>query len=239
MEDKPNASRRREIRILLICSYKIIAESLKILVEDNADMTVVGSVSCMEEFTERIKAGNFDTVLIYLVGEESETVELISQLLEAHPAARIIIIAGRQDSVSQIRAIQLGAVGIVQKEQNARILIEAIRQTYRGETWINQQLLTKLLGNKTDKSEGSKSWDVLKADSLTPREKEVIQMIGRGLKNKEIAETLRISEATVRHHLSSIYGKLDVDDRLNLVIYAYQQGLIEIPNRENQPQISL
>jgi len=67
----------------------------------------------------------------------------------------------------------------------------------------------------------------LNIESLTPREQDVIQMIGKGLKNKDIAKKLYISEATVRHHLSSVYGKLGVADRLNLVIYACEKGLVE------------
>ena len=137
-----------------------------------------------------------------------------------------------------MRAVQLGAVGIVQKEQNARMLIEAIRQTFRGETWINQVLLTKLLNSKVQKKNGSKSWDLLKAKSLTPRELEVIAMIGKGLNNKDIAVTMFISEATVRHHLSSIYGKLDGADRLNLVIYAYQEGLLQISDQKTDVSIT-
>lgn len=95
-------------------------------------------------------------------------------------------------------------------------------------TWINQALLTKVLTSKTDKKEGPKSWDWERSNELTRRELEVVTMIGRGLKNKDIADTMHISEATVRHHLSSIYSKVGVDDRLNLVIYAFQKGLIDL-----------
>jgi len=141
----------------------------------------------------------------------------------------VILVAGA-DLDSQARALKLGAVGIVQIEQNPRLLIEAIRQTYSGETWLNQALLHKIL--ERDRSPADRQSDNGKAasqESLTAREREVIRLLASGRKNKELATLLNVSEATIRHHLSSIYGKIGVDDRLNLVIYAYENGLVDAP----------
>lgn len=239
MNNKSNNGRQSKIRILLVCSYKIIQESLKALIEDSQDIEVVGSICTSGQLPKATNFADVDAVLIYLVDKDTETVEIIAELLKTAPSLRVIILTGSKDIKNQTRAIQLGAVGIVQKEQNARMLIEAIRQVYRGETWINQKILAKLLGNSNDKKEGLRTWNSRKTDSLTRREKEVIQMIGKGLKNKNIAEKLFISEATVRHHLSSIYEKLDVEDRLNLVIYAYQQGIVEFHNPVDNEQLKL
>lgn len=233
MDAKDNIKQKSKIRILLISAYQIIQESLKILIEDSQDMVVADCISSDDELSESVNLLDIDCVLIYLKDEDKETVELISQLLERAPHLRIVIVAGNDDHNSQMRALELGAVGIVKKEQNTRMLIEAIRQTYRGETWINQVLLAKLLKSKNQKPERSNDWNAAGTESITTREKQVVSMIGKGLKNKQIAEKMFISEATVRHHLSSIYGKLGVDDRLNLVIYAYQNGLIELPDSEN------
>lgn len=238
MNNKLNNGQQTKIRILLICSYKIIQESLKTLIEDSQDIVVTG-VCASEELSQATDFADLDAVLIYLVDKDTETVEIIAELLKIAPSLRVIILTGSKDIKNQTRAIQLGAVGIVQKEQNARMLTEAIRQVYRGETWINQKILAKLLGNNNDKKESLRPWKSRKTDSLTRREKEVIQMIGKGLKNKNIAENLFISEATVRHHLSSIYEKLDVEDRLNLVIYAYQQGIVEFNNPVDKEQLKL
>ena len=239
MNNKSNNGRQSKIRILLICSYKIIQESLKTLIEDSQDIEVSSSICTPEQLPKAANLADLDAVLIYLVDKDTETVEMIAELLKTDPNLRVIILTGSKDIKNQTRAIQLGAVGIVQKEQNARMLVEAIRQVYRGETWINQKILAKLLGNGSEKKEGSRTWNSRKTDSLTRREKEVIQMIGKGLKNKNIAENLFISEATVRHHLSSIYEKLDVEDRLNLVIYAYQQGIVEFHNSVDKEQSKL
>lgn len=219
---------KNKIRVLLITPFQIIHESLKILIEDNSDMCVLDPICNSKKISEEIDLSNLDVGLIYLQDKDVETIEIISRLLDGNSKIRIIVVTNEGDFGNQTRAIQLGAVGIVQKEQNARILIEAIRQTHRGETWINQILLSKLLKGKDSQNNVSRSSLMLKAQNLTPREKEVIKLIGNGYKNKDIADFLNISEATVRHHLSSIYGKTGVEDRLNLVIYAYQHGLIDL-----------
>lgn len=229
--NKIERERKPKIRVLIITIYKILCESLGTMIESNDDMCVAG---CTSEPDELIDFNNFDKPnvgLIYLSDTDDKTVEIISRLLEIDPQLRIVAVTGAADVENQTRALQLGAVGIVQKEQNSKMLIGAIRQVYSGETWINQSLLTKLLNQDRRGSKDTHHYGATDAESLTPREREVIQMIGKGLKNKEIAERLFISEATVRHHLSSIYGKLDVVDRLNLVIYAYQHNLIQSPQQ--------
>lgn len=231
MKTPPPIQPKCKINILLITPYQIIQKSLQILIEDNHDMCVVNSISCFDKLIDKSILNKLDVILIYLMDGDTETVESISKFLESAPSVKIIIVTNSKDFNNQTRAIQLGAVGIVQKEQNAKILIEAIRQTYKGETWINQILLSKLLQDKNNKKNGSKINDFLKAQTITTREKEVIMMIGHGLKNKDIADKLGISEATVRHHLSSIYSKAGVEDRLNLVIYAYQKGLINLSEK--------
>lgn len=208
--------------------YPITQASLRFLLESNDDLFVTDTEGA-ENLPEYNDSDRPDIGLMYFKDEDTKTVESISEIQKAIPDIRIIIVTREMDFNNQTRAIQLGAVGIVRKEQNARTLIEAIRQVHRGETWINQVLLNKILANGQNKKkdESADGFDSMSIGSLTPREQDVIQMIGKGLKNKEIAKQLYISEATVRHHLSSVYGKLGVADRLNLVIYACENGLVE------------
>ena len=93
--------------------------------------------------------------------------------------------------------------------------------------WLNQKLLTQLLDNSFNTNVGKSKNKFVKGNELTNRELEVIEMIALGMNNKIISKKMFISEATVRHHLSSIYGKLNVEDRLNLAIYAYQQRIVQ------------
>lgn len=225
MSEKPKS----KIHVLLTSPYTITQASLRFLLENSDDLIVTDNNSGLEKLPKFNDSNRPDIGLIYLKDEDTETVESVSELQKLVPGIRLIVITRETDFNNQTRAIQLGAVGIVRKEQNARTLIEAIRQVHRGETWINQVLLNKILTNgyHKKKDESLNGGDSLNIESLTPREQDVIQMIGKGLKNKDIAKELYISEATVRHHLSSVYGKLGVADRLNLVIYACEKGLVE------------
>ena len=108
-------------------------------------------------------------------------------------------------------------------------MIKAIEKVYAGEVWLDRVMIANILNAKVQ-SKDSKEHTTASAKiaTLTKREREVIGLIGRGMKNKQIAEQLIISEATVRHHLSSIFAKLGVEDRLELVVYAYQHGIASL-----------
>ena len=197
------------------------------LIDTSRGVAVTGTYSFGDDLDKMPEFSPPDVAVVYV--STGDRVEIISDLLQVLPDLRVILIIASADLDSQAEALKLGAVGIVHKEQNPKLLIEAIRQTYNGETWLNQVLLNKLLekGKSPDKM-STRSRFHTDMDSLTAREIEVVKMIGEGLKNRSIAERLAISEATVRHHLSSIYGKVGVEDRLNLVIFAYQKGIIRL-----------
>lgn len=221
-----------KIRVLLITPYKIVQESLKVLIEDNLGISVTAS-SNLNNLFEYTSLKNPDVVLIYLVEGDNETVEIISKLLKVYPRVRIIVATGGADSINQIRAIELGAIGIVQKEQPLKALITAIRQAYQGGACVSQVLLGKLLSHQNlaqsvdaKAKSGSAKHYGFGVESITKREKEVIAMVGEGLRNKDIAERLFVSQATIRQHLSSIFRKLEVIDRIDLVIYTYQHSLL-------------
>lgn len=225
MNEQAHTSTIKPIRIVLISRYRIVQDSLKLLIDSSRGLSVTGTYSFADDIGQITEPA--DVAVVYISAGDS--VEIISELLRVMPHLRVILIIASADLDSQAEALKLGAVGIVHKEQNPKLLIEAIRQTYNGDTWLNQVLLNKILekGKLGDKPSPKTRFQV-DADSLTAREIEVVKMIGEGLKNKSIAERMSISEATVRHHLSSIYGKVGVEDRLNLVIFAYQKGIIKL-----------
>lgn len=217
-------------RILIVSRYELVREATSALLSTNVSFAISGKIQLADDQgTNATEIQESDLALI--ICSPGEDIGPIASILKINPKLNVVVVAEKLDIESQARAVELGAVGIVHTEQSARVLFEAIRQIGIGETWLNQTLLSKLL-----KSQNVLNGKVLngdfapKAEALTPRELDVVRMIGEGLKNKEIADKLHISEATVRHHLSSIYGKTGVDDRLNLVIHAYQKRLIEIPS---------
>lgn len=229
MNERTHTFVGKQIRVILVSRYQIVQESLKLLIDTSRGLTVTGTFSFAEPPDKIIDLVPADVAVIYI--STGDRVEIISDLLHRKSNLRVVLIIASADLDSQAEALKLGAVGIVHKEQNPKLLIEAIRQTFNGETWLNQVLLNRLLekGRSHEKAPAKIRFQM----DLTAREIDVVKMIGEGLKNKSIAERLSISEATVRHHLSSIYGKVGVEDRLNLVIFAYQNGIIKLADSPN------
>ncbi len=113
-------------------------------------------------------------------------------------------------------------MGVVLKEQASDVLLRAIEKVHAGEVWLERTMIAHVLGQMTRRrSHPQLSPEEAKIATLTAREREVMALIGEGLKNSQIAQRLFISETTVRHHLTSTFGKIGVHDRLELVIYAY------------------
>jgi DNA-binding NarL/FixJ family response regulator len=215
------------IRVVVVANYELVRDSLKALIDSNREMSVVARVSYDEDLSKPDPVLEANVAVLYY--SPGDRIEIIADLIEVLPDVRVVLVVDRADLDSQAKAIKFGAVGIVHKEQSHKMLVEAIRQTHKGDTWLNQVILNKILvGQRSGKDSSLNAIAAKNPDALTPRELEVTRLIGVGLKNKEIAQRLSITEATVRHHLSSIYGKVGVDDRLNLAIFAHHAGIIKL-----------
>lgn len=222
------------IRVLVVAQYPLVQDALEALVESSPDMTVVGTHTTGNAGAGLIEVVDSDVAIVDLSPDDRP--EIIADLLRKTPTLRVVVVVEGNDLASQAVALNHGAVGIVRKSQSPRILLEAVRQTHKGETWLNQVLLARILERDTTqlKSAGRRKRN-MDNDLLTPRELAVVMMIGEGLKNKDVGERLSISEATVRHHLSSIYGKIGVDDKLNLIIMAYKMGWVTLTDGNAEP----
>jgi DNA-binding NarL/FixJ family response regulator len=124
----------------------------------------------------------------------------------------------------------LGARGLVLKEKAAEVLLQAIMKVHAGEAWLERTMMANVLDALGHTSRHRQTDpEAAKIAMLTARECDVIALLGEGLKNQQIATRLHISETTVRHHLTVIFDKLEVVDRLELVVYAYRHGLVKLP----------
>jgi DNA-binding NarL/FixJ family response regulator len=139
--------------------------------------------------------------------------------------ARMLVLTSNADHQASADLVRDGAHGIVSKTRPGPHLAMAIRKVHAGEMWVDRVVATTLIadlqrpGRRTDA-------DRARIATLTPRERDVVNLVGEGLANKAIAERLSISDNTVRHHLTSIFAKLGVTDRLSLVVYAYRHKVI-------------
>jgi DNA-binding NarL/FixJ family response regulator len=121
-------------------------------------------------------------------------------------------------------------MGLVSKEKAAEDLIKAARSVHAGEAWLDPAVVAGVLNEVSAAAKSKKvDPDARKIATLTKREREVVELVSQGIKSKEVAERLFISETTVRHHLTSIFEKLEVTDRVELMIFAYRHGLAKPP----------
>jgi len=196
------------------------------LLETADGIAIVGEAGDRDSTFEAVRREQPDIVLLDLDLGSSNGLDFVPELLKVEYPPRIIILTGVRDSEVHKKAIQLGAMGLVLKNDVTGDLIEAIRRVHSGNVWFNPSLLWQMVPKVgKDRVPEQPNPEDVRIASLTKRELEVIALVTKGLKNQQIAETLFISEATVRHHLTSIFSKLGKSDRFELVVYAYQQGL--------------
>ena len=218
-----------KIRILIIDDQLIVREGLRMLIENHPGTKVVAMARTRSEALDIITREPLDLIILDLELGGSSALSFIPQLREAAKDARILVLTGLRDSPTHQKAAQNGAMGVVLKEDAADLLLKAIEKVYKGEAWLDRLTLGSLIFQMSSQEKETVDPRARKIASLTERERQVINLIAEGLKNRQIAERLFISHVTVTHHLSSIYDKLGVSDRLELVIYAFANKLAKIP----------
>jgi two-component system, NarL family, nitrate/nitrite response regulator NarL len=218
------------IRILLVDDHAVVRAGLRMIIQSRAGMTIVGEAGNRPDALTLAGSESPDIILLDLDLGGDSGMALISDLKAAAPEARIIILTGLRDTEAHRQAVLAGAMGIVKKEKAAEVLISAIERVCAGDAWLDPSLVAGVLTEMTGSGRTRKADpEMEKIATLTNREREVIALVGEGIKNKEIARRLFISETTVRHHLTSIFDKLAVADRVELLIYAYRHGLANPP----------
>ncbi len=219
-----------DIRILIIDDHTILRSGLCMLLESRPGLQVVGEAANRNDALVIARQEQPALILLDLdLGGESG-LDVLPELMRVVPEARVIILTGTQDSALHQQAIQRGARGVVIKDQAAEVLHAAITQVQAGGIWLDPQLTAHMLSGIAGSSKGAGlDPEAMRIATLTEREREVVALIGEGLSNKQIAQRLSLSAATVNHHLTAIYTKLDVPSRLELVIYAYRNQLIKPP----------
>jgi DNA-binding NarL/FixJ family response regulator len=218
----------QKTNITILATYALTRSSLQSLLENDHQLNVLDVVGTTAELIEKVSRNKPDVTLICLLENENENIAVVTDLLKAAPKTKIVILCSPNNLPLQAAALRFGVAGIVGANQSGRVLSRAIKQISAGEVWLNQNLVARLLEGNSNSTSDIKYKDnaYFKGDTLTRRELEIVKMIGLGLKNKDISKKLCISEITVRQHLSSIYGKLNIEDRLNLAIYAYRQRIV-------------
>jgi len=214
------------IRILLVDDHKTMLWGLERLIQaEGPSFTLVGSASDGAEATALCAALRPDIVLLDLDLKGSSSIDFLPALV-ANGSTRVVILSANRDQGTLAAAVKAGARGVVSKEAPTDDVLLAVRKVHGGELWLDQSLIQALLGQLVAPAPKADP-EADRIGTLTARERDVIGMIvqGKGALNKELAERAFISERTLRNHLTTIYQKLDVANRLELYVYAIKHGL--------------
>ena len=215
----------RSVQIAILSAHAVIRAGLKSLLDNRGNLIIVGEASNTIDALWLLRQERPDVILIDPDSEEV-TLHAIAELI-SEGADCILVFTAEADSRVHLHAFQLGAVGVVLKSQPVETLVRAIEKVHIGEVWLTRVKGATLLdGLRQSNSEDPK---IL---TLTKRERDVIELVGQGLKNGAIGERLFISAATVRNHLTSILSKLELSDRFELAVYSFRHGLVEPETRE-------
>jgi len=219
----------KPIRLVVLDNQALVRAGLCLLIGNQPDMEVVGHAGNPNEAMSLIASTRPDIILLEYAPESGLSFDVFPNMNNAWVQARMIMVTSSNDRLIYLQAVQNGVLGVVSKSQQPDVLIKAIRKVHAGEIWIEHSLIANfMIGSVHGVSTNGGNHTGDGIGQLSDREKEVIQYIGRGMKNKQIASQLCIGETTVRHHLTSIYGKLGVSDRLELLVFSQRHRLTKL-----------
>ena len=212
------------IRLLIVDDEKLIREGLKVLLGVYEDIQVVGSCSNGLEALRFCRQNPADVVLMDIRMERCDGVEGTRLIKEMNPAIKVIILTTFQDEEYIFSALSLGASGYLLKDSSSDRIYEAVRNAFMGNVAVHPDIVKRMIKTK----EAPPAKDKVKiAYQLTDKELELIQYICRGLSNKEIGEKLFLTEGTVKNNIGKILSKLNLRDRTQIIIFAFQNHLVE------------
>lgn len=218
-EVEPSAAQR--VRVLLVDDHPIVIRALTRLLSTD-DLEVVGSCTSGYEAIEFALALRADVVVLDLDLPDANGVSIVRRLNRMEFPGSIVLIASEVDEADTLEAIRLGVRGIVLKSQAPEDFVSAVRGVAAGGRWLPRRLLDATLDSALSRESARQSLP----SALTPREFEVMRLVGLGYSNKRIAREMGISEGTAKVHLNNVFRKLAVTSRLQLALAARVRGLI-------------
>ena len=212
------------VRILIADDHPIFRDGLRRLLEAESDLSVVGQAVNAAEAVQLAQNVPADILLLDVAMPGVSGIEALETLVELPNAPGVILLTAAIDRGDIAKALQLGARGVVLKESATAVLLKAIRVVMEGGYWVGRESVSDLLFALRHLT--PEPTEALPVFNLTARELQVVGLILAAAGNKKIADTLNISEKTVKHHLTNIFEKLGVSNRLELALFAAQHNLL-------------
>jgi DNA-binding NarL/FixJ family response regulator len=205
-----------KIRVVVADDHALVRLGLKALIEAQPDMEVVGEAADGPAAVEAYNTHHPDVLLVDLRMPTMSGRDVISNVRKTSADAKVVVLTSFDGDEDVFRAVQAGARGYLLKSTPPDEVIKAIRTVHSGGRLIAPEVAARLA-------------DRVNSPSLTAREVAVLELVAKGLSNKEIAAALFLAEDTVKNHLKHIYGKLEVSDRTEAVLLAVQRGILTLP----------
>jgi DNA-binding NarL/FixJ family response regulator len=217
--------RPQPVRILIADDHPIFRDGLKRLLESEGEFKVIGEACDGVEAVAMARQLIPEVMLLDLAMPRRQGLDTLRELSSDARSVRVILLTAAAEKEQIVEALQLGARGVVLKDSATQILLKSIRAVMNGEYWVGRESVSNLVQYLRTLVTPPSAFPQRNKYRLTPRELEIIAAVVAGFANKEIAQYFKISEDTVKHHLSNIFDKVGVSSRLELALFAVNQSL--------------
>jgi DNA-binding NarL/FixJ family response regulator len=214
------------IRVLIADDHSVVRQGLQMFLALEQDLEIVGEAANGVEAVRLARQLNPDVVLMDLLMPEMDGIEATRLIRQELPNIEVIALTSVLEDKAILEAVRVGAIGYLLKDTESEKLCQAIRAAAAGQVQLSPDVASRLMREVSAPDS---------PDSLTDRETEVLRALARGLSNQEIADTLVISETTVKTHVSSILNKLELPSRTRAALYALKIGLVSLDEADLHP----
>ena len=233
-EQAPSAEPPEKLRVLLVDDHALFRRGLLGVLSDERDIEVVGEAGDGAEAVERAQELMPDIVLMDVRMPRRSGIEATEEIRDIVPHVKVLMLTVSDEESDLYDAIKAGASGYLLKEIATDEVADAVRSVWAGQSRISPSMASKLLSEFAAMSKKSREGSELPAPKLTDREMEVLGLLAEGLNNKDIAKQLFISENTVKNHVRNILDKLHMRSRMEAVVYAVRENLLEEKGDQNR-----
>lgn len=217
----------KKIKVIVIDDHDLIREGLNRIISFEEDLEILGEGKNGEEALELVESKAPEVVVLDINMPKKNGLEVLKGIKQKDKNIKVVMLTVENDKKTILEAIDIGADGYILKESAGSEIVNAIRGVYSGEKYIDKILISTIFYNvKRDLKYYSKEKEIIKL--LTNRELSILYEISKGLKNKEIAEKLFLSEKTVKNYITGIFKKIKVEDRVQATIFAIKNDIEEI-----------
>ncbi|MFC1443594.1 response regulator transcription factor [Streptacidiphilus sp. N1-10] len=213
------------IRLLIVDDQDLIRTGFRLFLQTQDDLEVVGEAADGHEALTRAASLRPDVVLMDIRMPRMDGIEATSRLAASESSPRVLVLTTYDLDQYVFGALRAGASGFLLKDAPRERLLEAIRVVHAGEALLSPSITRRLIEDYAARTEPLRPPTELLA-GLTPREREILLLVARGLSNPEIAAHLVVTEATVKSHVGSVFAKLHLRDRVQAVVFAYENGIV-------------